>query len=61
MDEQSCGRITRLSSEQTEKNIYYMYHKTTIQQDLTNNIIRTNEINNIALNRESNETKDISL
>ena len=38
-----------------------MYHKTTIQQDLTNNIIRTNEINNIALNRESNETKDISL
>lgn len=59
LDEQACGRITRLSSEQTEKNFYYLYHKTTIQQELTNNIIRTNDINNLALKRTDTKTEEL--
>ena len=61
LDEQACGRITRLSSEQTEKNFYYLYHKTTIQQELTNNIIRTNDINNLALKRDDTKTSEFVL
>ena len=61
LDEQACGRITRLSSEQTEKNFYYLYHKTTIQQELTNNIIRTNDINNLALKRTDTKTAELDL
>lgn len=61
VDEQACGRITRLSSEKVEKNFYYLYHKTTIQQDLTNNIIRTNEVNNVALKREKTVTEELEL
>lgn len=61
LDEQACGRITRLNSEKTEKNFYYLYHKTTIQQELTNNIIRTNDINNIALKRDDVKTSEFVL
>ena len=61
LDEQACGRITRLHSEKTEKNFYYLYHKTTIQQELTNNIIRTNDINNIALKRDGVKTSEFVL
>ena len=61
LDEQACGRITRLHSEKTEKNFYYLYHKTTIQQELTNNIIRTNDINNIALKRDDVKTSEFIL
>lgn len=59
LDEQACGRITRLSSEQTEKNFYYLYHKTTIQQELTRNIIRTNDVNNLALKRTDIKTEEL--
>lgn len=61
LDEQACGRVTRLSSEQTEKNFYYLYHKTTIQQELTNNIIRTNDINNLALKRSGTQTEELNI
>lgn len=61
LDEQACGRITRLTSEKTEKNFYYLYHKTTIQQELTNNIIRTNDVNNIALKRDDVKTSEFVL
>ena len=61
LDEQACGRITRLHSEKTEKNFYYLYHKTTIQQELTNNIIRTNDINNLALKREDVKSSELVL
>lgn len=61
LDEQACGRITRLNSEKTEKNFYYLYHKTTIQQELTNNIIRTNDVNNIALKRDDVKTSEFVL
>ena len=61
LDEQACGRITRLSSEPTDKNFYYLYHKTTVQEEVTKRIIQTNNINNIALNREVSMVEDIQL
>lgn len=60
LDEQACGRITRLSSEQADKNFYYLYHKTTIQESITKNIIRTNDINNRALQRNDQNIQDVS-
>lgn len=60
LDEQACGRITRLNSSKHEKNFYYLYHETTIQQQLTENIVRTNEVNNVALNRTGVKSVDVA-
>ena len=59
IDEQACGRITRLTSSAEEKNIYYLYNKTTVQEEMVNEIIQTNNVNNMALNRDNDNIQQL--
>lgn len=45
-DIQGVGRITRLSSSDDEKSVYYLYHKNTKQEELIDKIKKNRELNN---------------
>lgn len=48
---QGVGRITRLSSSNDDKTVYYLYHNNTLQEDLVVTLRENHKINNEMINK----------